>query len=472
MNRTKIIAAGIVVLLLATGAAIYFSMNHAREGVGKDTAAQGTDSTDRMQEDIPTQEDGEAESDAASVPAETLEPTPEPLKTEEIKVVNNSPEYDLSMVLTEDSLKKTSLALEYYYEGSGVVKTFDSTAIPEIEGIFENRAGNDSTEVSYRIVNAYLNVKLARVYFIVNGKGNVDSVQSDMYVIALADAKMKKIFSNMGKYGAMAFSKDGKYLGYSYNAPAGSKAIQESSFLEVIDCNTDELVIKNSRTKDGKIGTNMEPEAVYDYTFTAWYSNNTVRLKQKPVSEEKAAEAEVLYDISRNLILDKNGNVISFEKAAEAGETTKVTEGTKGAEGTEAGKPSTESTALKTLKDFYACLGSENDYPKAMELLDDSFSIKLAIFKQFGISELTKSDITAKDATMFSDMLKAASFDTVVSEESGDEAVTIYYYQNMALSTENQVRQPMSARVQKVEKGWKITLLQDADDTKPPFKSS
>ena len=457
MNRMKIIIPCIIILLLAAGAAIYFSMNNNKADTGKDIAAPGVENTDTKQEDSPLQENESTGLDTASVETEILQQIPEPLKTEEIKILNNSPEYELKMTLTEDSEKKTGLRLEYYYEGTGMVNTLDGKVLPEIEGIFEKRAENASESNTYMIEKAYLNTKLAKVYFVINGNGSNSMLQSDMYVISLSDAKTKKVFSNRGKYGGMTFSKDFRYLGYSYNDPPQSSVLQESSLLEIIDCNADDFVIKNSRTKDGKIGSNMKPGMVYDYTFAAWYSNNAVKLKQKPVLDEKAAEAEVLYDISRNLLLDKNGSVIGIEKKTDAGES---------------GKPPAESAAVKVLKDFYTCLGSENDYQKAMELLDETFSIKLEIFKQFGISELTKSDISTEDASFYSDMLKAASLDAIISEDSKDGTAKIYYYQIMELSTENQARQPMSAQIKKTENGWKITLLQDADGSKPPFTVS
>ncbi len=455
MNRMKIIIAGIVIFLLAAGAAIYIATN-ANKGAGdsKDIPAQGTKSTP---EDSGLQDSDRTEPDTSSVETE-LQQTPEPLKTEEIKVSNNSPEYDLKMTLTEDGEKKSSLRLEYYYGGTGTVNTLDSTVIPEIDEIFEKRAEKAPEDKSYRVEKAYLNTKLAKVYFIVNGNGNAGVVQSDMYVFSLADAKAKKVFSNRGKYGGMLFSKDYKYLAYSYNDSEESSVLQESSLLEIIDCSKDDFIVKNSRIKDDKkIGSNMKPESVYDYSFIAWDSNNTVKLKQKPVLDEKAAETDVLYDILKNLILGMDGMAINPEKNAGAGKSE---------------KPPAESDALKALKAFYTCLDSKNEYQKAMEFLDETFTIKLAIFKQFGISELSKSDISAEDADIYSDMLRAASFDIMVSEESKDKIVTIAYYQNMKLSEDNSVRQPMSAQIKKTEKGWKITLLQDADGSKPPFAST
>jgi len=457
MNRMKIITAFIIALLLIAGAAIYFSINNNNADLGKDIAAQGSENTETRPDESLLQQNDATESVTA---AEETEPpqTPEPLKNEEIKILNNSAEYDLKMTLTEDSQKKTGLKLEYYYEGTGVTNTLDSTAIPEIDGIFEKRNENTSKSSTYMIEKAYLNTKLAKVYFIINGNGSSGMLQSDMYVVSLSDASAKKVFSRRGKYGGMSFSKNFKYLGYSYNDPMESSVLQESSLVEIIDCNSDDFVIKDSRTvEDKKIGSNIKPDMVYDYTFVAWYSNNTVKLKQKPVLDEKAAETELLYDISRNLLLNLDGTVISNEKNEDAVETE---------------KPPVESEAARVLKNFYTCLGSENDYPKAMELLDETFTIKLEIFKQFGINELTKSDISAEDATFYSEMLKAASFDKIVNEDSKDGTAEIYYYQNMELSKDNQVRQPMSAQIKKTGNGWKIILLQDADDSKPPFAAS
>lgn len=454
MNRIKIITVCIIVIVLAASAALYLSSGINKADTADAIEARGQDNAG-SKDGSETQGSGNTASEASSTATEPTQ-TEGTLITEDIKIANNSPEYDLKMALTENSGKQTSIKLEYYYEGTGMSNTIDSMAIPEIEGIFEKRAESSEISNAYCIVTAYLNPKLAKAYLIINGNGSNGFMETAMYVVNLADTAVKKVFSGRGKYGQMYFSKDYKYLGYSYNDPLESSVLQESSLLEIINCYTDNFVVRNSRTNDNKkIGSNLKPDSVYDYVFSAWYSNKTVKLRQNSVLDQKSKLKEVLYDISKNLILNMDGSLVN---------AVKPTEGTSGSE-----KPPAESAALKALKDFYTYLGSENDYSKGMELLDESFSLKLDLLKQFGISELSKSDISVENASIYSNMLKAAKFEALVKEEFKDSEALIYYYQIMELSPGNQVRQPMSARIKKTGNGWKITAIEDTDGTKPPF---
>ena len=193
MKRMKIITVCIIILAVATGAAVYFYFINNKADTGKDIVALGTEA-DETQQDTSA-----AGSDETSGQTDIPQKTAEPLQTENIEISNNSPEYDLKMTLTEDNDKQVSLKLEYYYEGTGMVNTLDSTVIPEIKNIFEKRTEDSSNNTSYRIENAHLNSKLAKVYFVINGNGNSDMMQSDMYVVSLAHATIKKIFSNRGK---------------------------------------------------------------------------------------------------------------------------------------------------------------------------------------------------------------------------------------------------------------------------------
>lgn len=468
MNRTGITVVSIVIiLLLAAGAAVYYGMNRDRQTGVEHTATQAENSTGEQDAQLQNNEGTETETGETGPGGEETVQGVEVVLSEEIKLDNNSPEYDLKMSLVENGEGKTSIKLEYYYDGIGTVKFVHEEAVPEVREIFRKRTDGNASEGSYTIGKAWFNTRLGKVYFIINGEAVSGYAIADMYVITLGDGAARKIFSNRGRYKELSFSKDYRYLCYSYEDSPESSILQESILFEVIDCNIDELIIKNSRIKEVKIGSNINKEMVFDYTFKAWHSDSKVRLLQKPVSDVKLPEAEVLYDISGDLMLNLDGSVI--EEAKKPDETKPQQE--QGNEEAQVKANAESESALAVLKEFYGFLGSESEYEKAMDLLDETFVIKLAIFRQFGISELTKADITAEDAAFYSEILRAASFDTVAAEERKETEVTIYYYQSIELSPGNQVRQPMLAIVKKSEKGWKIALLQDADESQPPFKA-
>lgn len=452
MKRALIIA-GIAVFLLAAGVAVYFSLGPYLAGVVNDIPAKASPEAGGEQDTSAIQ----GNNPETSPQPDTESQTAEPVKTEEVKVENNSPEYDVKVTLVEDGSKQTSIKLEYYYEGAGTENTLDSTEIPEIDGIFEKRAENAENQAGFRIKGIWLNVKLSKLFMMINAEANNDMANTSLYSISLPDVSVKKLKSEFGKFGDISFSKDYKYLAYSFaDNPAGSR-LQESELLDVIDCGSDEFIVRNSRDKnEKKIGANIKSGTVYDYTFVSWNANNLVRLKQRPLDGKGAAQ-EVLYDISRNLILNLDGSVMGEAKPIQT------------PAGTEA--PPAASGASKTLKDFYAYLASEKDYSKAMELLDENFTLKLEMIKQFGIDALHKSDINEENASVYSDLLKAAKLDAVVKEDSKDGEAVIYYYQVMDLNSGTQIKQPMSAAMTKTGDGWRITLIQDADGNAKPFAS-
>ena len=474
MKRIKIaaVSAGIIVLMLAAGTAMYYGIKPDKQTDGDFRPSLASESNAVRQEGL--QEEGSTALQNAGGEAEKTQ-SKEPVRAEDIKIQNNSPEYDLRMSLEEGNGGRIAIRMAYYYNGSGTEIYIEDSAVPEIREIFRNRAESKSKDGVYIIENAWLNIKLGKVYFLVNGDGNSGYVKTDMYVVTLDnDAAVNKIFSSRGKYGAVFFSKDYRYLGYSYNYPPESSVLQETTLFEAIDCNTDQLIIKDSRIKGVKIGLNINKDTVYDYSFKEWHTANRVKLLQKPVPDTEKKEMEVLYDISTDIMYNKDGTKIEeIKKPAETQSSQETDKGNTHAVATDKNNSSDEGkTALSVLKEFYGFLGSESEYEKAMELLDETFVIRLIIFKQFGIDELTKKDISAEDAAFYSDMLKAASFDSIVAEESENEISAIYYYQSMELSPGNAIKQPMSAMMKKTGKGWRITLLQDADEGQPPFSES
>lgn len=456
MNRKKIILSLIILLLLATGVAAYTIMNPGSLGIGKDTDLQ-VDNTSQPSPTVLQSSAGTLQTETTAGTSE--EETPGIVRKDEIVVEYNSPEYDLNVTLYEDSSKAIFLKLEYYYEGEGRVNTFDGSAIPEIANIFAKRDEDSSKAEAYKVRTAYLNTKLAKVYLVINSGPSVGMPDTSLYEINLSDAKVKKIFSNTGKYTGMVFNKSYRYLVYSYNDPPESSVLQEASLFGALDCYTDKLTIKNSRSADGKrIGPNVEPKTVFDYTFSVWKSEDTVELIQKPVLKDKNGkriEKKVLYNITKNLFVNNDGSPVKTQTQVGPANVSV--------------KAPVESGALKTLKTFYTYLSNEKEYSKAMALLDDKFTFKMAILKSFGVDELVKSDIDVESATGYSDILKSSSIETIVKEEVKNGNTTIYYYQLMGSSTSTQIKSAMIVKIGKVAKAWKIISLQDGDATKPPF---
>lgn len=447
----------IILLLLAICAGVYFLMNsdflNKNSEKKQQDLANGTVQSQKAAMD-------ETSTVSSTIPTESAtsqENTYQIVRTEDIIIEYNTPEYDIKAAMFEDESKAVYLRFDYYLDGESRTVTLDSLVVPEIMDIFINRDANSDNIQGYRINSACLDTKLAKLYMTINGKGFNDMVEMSFYVFNLDDGTIKKIFTNTGKYGKMTFNKDYGFIAYSFDDPPESSILQETTLLEVVDCATDTMLVKNSRTADGeRIGPNIEPKTIFDFTFISWITEDVVKLKQKTVLKDKNGklnENDVLYDIKRNLFVNADGSAAKAESQTQE----------------DIPAHSAESGALKTLKAFYTCLSGEKEYPKAMALLDDKFTLKMEILKSFGVEELLKSDIDVQSATGFSDILKSSSIESIVKEQEKEGAVTISYYQNMNAGSGSQIRMAMAAVIKKAGKGWKIVSLQDADMTKPPF---
>jgi hypothetical protein len=141
--------------------------------------------------------------------------------------------------------------------------------------------------------------------------------------------------------------------------------------------------------------------------------------------------------------------------------TDKTGEIEKAAKGPDSTVKKGESEQVKLLKSFYSYLGSEEDYKKAMDLIDKDFIFKMDLLKQFGIEYILKSDFDAEDASMYSQLLKTAKFDTIAGEDSKDGVYTISYYHYLGQNSESQLRQLMVARMKKSDGLWKIISIEE-----------
>lgn len=472
MGRRSFIILISVAAILVIAAVVYFSGSHAVKNPGTFRTAQGTTVVDDIQGTAAGQEvteeasTGQAISKEASAGTSTQTGNTEQavsiLQDESIEVRYNTPEYDLKVSVYENSSKQTFIKLEYYKEGVSTITELDSTSIPEIRDIFEKRSSKNLNSDAYKVKYAYLNSKFTKLYLFINSDVTEDIAQISVYVVNLLDQSVKRLAATEGKFAIPAFNKDFSLLGYSWFDSPLSSVFQEKVLFDVIDCKSDDFIVKGSRDKAGnRIGTDRDAKTVYDYIFVSWKSNTAAILNQGTWPQNDAAaitakQVEVLYDINKNRFFNTDGSEIKPP------ENNPEKPGDK--------KVPVESEALKTLKSFYNYLASEKDYGKAMELLDPDFRLQFVLLQQFGVDYIVKSDIDVKEASIYGEILKAAKLDGIIKEEQKDGILTVYYYQSLALNADSQVRNPLSAQVKKSGGTWKITLIKDEDETKPPFK--
>lgn len=493
MNKMKAAVLSVVVVLLLAAVLVYFDARLISRVQQTTQDQQNTHTSDTGTGSIVNQTTGsEADSSLESTAlasSQTAIGVMEPevmIKTEEVIVNGDTPEYELKLKLCENSDKKTFIRLQYYLNGAGTVNDLDEGQMPELAGIFENREKESSNANAFKIGQALLNPVQSQLYLLIQGAPLGAYTQASFYLVELKDMSIKKLFSYPGLYGEMACNKDYRLLAYSFGDPPHLSSLQEDNLVEVFDCISGEYIIKSNRNKSGNImGSNSSPDYLYDYEFEAWHSVNILKLRQaarpKKDLDSGLTQTEVLYDIERDLLLNTDGSELKTT-AANSDTAMPAVTGAAGSanrdpnstgDKTETGSAinadadadvqgkSADSDQVKVLKSFYSYLAAENDYTKAMQLLDNDFRLRLDILKQFGAAEISKSDIDADSASAYSELLKAAKFDTISKEVTKDGICTVTYYQIIGLSTDSQLRQFMSAQLKKNGDVWKIILIED-----------
>lgn len=456
MKRKTVIISVLVVIFLVTAA--FILSRQLNDGRRQDEAevAEGTAATD---ESTPANETVGVEDKAAESQTEETGEQVRILYSEELKVINNSPEYDLRASVYKNSEKEAFLKFEYYYEGAGVEKLLGMEAVPELGSVVIQGDGQE-VQGDKKVKTVYLNVKFSKAYFIIEAASTSGFPETTLYVLNLKDQNVKKLFSHKGKFTDMFFTKNGKYIGCSYFDSPASSIFQERSLLEIVDCEKDEWIVTGSRDAEGnRIGTGRDPQLVYDYAFLSWHSNNTARLKEtafsKKDSTDKIKGQEVLYDVVKNIFLNPDGSPVTEGNSKPKPEETAVI---------------AESEAVKTFKTFYQYLGDGKQYDNAMALLDDEFKLQLEILKQFGVDELGKKDISAEGVALYAELLKAARLDSIVKEETTSAVSTIYYYQILSTGQGAEEKQPMIAQLKKVDNQWRLFSVKDGKINEKPFK--
>lgn len=383
--------------------------------------------------------------------------------TEEIEVGNNSPEFDLKAWLCVEEGGRTYLKLEYYVDGASAMQEYDQTLLPELKDLFFLRASLASTDSeAYQINRILLNPRHSKVYAVITGSAKLKGADVALYSLNLAEGTARRLVSLTGKISGLFLNRKMSYLGFSYAAAESQSISGEKSFLEIVDCAADSLVVHQNRDGKGKpIGQNRETKLAYDLELKAWKTDSVLQLlaETHPVAGNTPAGSgkpfELLYDLARNLFLNPDGTAMQPAAVTpKPGETP---------------QPS-KHEALDTLKLFYLYLASEKDYSKALDILDNDFRLELDLLKQFQVEELRKSDIDLDSASLFSDLLKSARMDMVVKEEAASsQETTLYYYQQISLDAQSQVKQALAATMRKNGGQWKILRIQEVDSSKAPF---
>ncbi len=404
------------------------------------------------------------------------------IKDEAVIVDGNTPEFELELKLAENTDKKTFLRLQYYLKGISVINELDNGELPELTGIFDNRDKERGNTEAFRIGQALLNPVHSQLYLRIHGAPLGAYTQASLYMVELNDMSVKKLFSYPGKYGKMALNKDFSLLVYSFGDPPHLSNLKEDNLVEVFDCADREYIIKGNRDKTGNVlGKNSSPEYLYDYEFLAWRTVDVLKLRQaarlKNDADSDMTQIEVLYDIQKNLLFNHDGSELKQTAAggvsvtpgspdrpgADISDTNAVMAGTGSAivadtntQGKTAG-----SEAENVIKSFYSYLAAENDYSKALQLMDDNFKLRLNILKQSGVDEISKRDISAEGVSLYSNLLKAAKLDTITKSEMKGGICKVTYYQILGLSADSQIRQLMSAQLKKTGNVWKIIIIED-----------
>ena len=437
------------------------------------------------------------------------------LRDELIKVDGNTPEYDMELRLCERADKKTFLELRYYLNGASVINDIDDAQIPELKEIFESRNSIGNKD-AYIVKQALLNPVYSQLYVLIYGSAVDKYTQASLYAININDTSVNKLMSYPGEYSQLSLNKDKSLMAYSFGDPPHMSQYQENFLIDFYDCKKAEYIIKSSRDASGSLmGSNSNPNYLYDYEFTSWSAPRTARLKQtvssKKEEESVLQQGDVLYDIDKNLIMNLDGSAQYIPAGAEGdptqqgeaapqndgtqqseavqqnngtkqgeaasgiGSTQNSTQSSKGNDGNTKETGSTikgadnnskkgESEQVKLLKNFYSYLGKEEDYRKAMELLDKDFVFRMELLKQFGVEYIIKSDFDAEDASMYSQLLKAAKFDTIAGEDLKDGICTINYYHFLGLNSDSQLRQLMIARMKKSDGLWRIISIEEGKE--------
>lgn len=403
------------------------------------------------------------------------------IESRSIAVTGNSPLYDLKIFLQKNKQGDSFLRFEYYHNGSSKSEVVDKSQIPELISIANKKQRTEPKEETVEIHNygvkaAWLNPVYEKVYLLVEGESLSTVTGAAIYSYNLNSLLVKKVFSRAGYYSDLFFTDNYKYLGFSYKITGVDSTSQEESFLQVVDCESDEMIITESRHLDGStIGKNRDKDLLYSYTFLGWKSNDTSELKETSVKKTgtnegnaRSVERKVRYNINEDLFMDENGRILEESNSSQNDFVVQNDDdtGTQESRGTqdEEGKD-LEDHPGKTLEKFYQYLSSDGTglYENAMDLLDDGFVLEMNMFKQFNISEVRKSDISLDNVSVYRELLKAAKLDSISGVITEGDTSSIDYIQSLAINEGQEFKQKLKAFLRRCEDGWKILSIKEVN---------
>jgi len=112
------------------------------------------------------------------------------------------------------------------------------------------------------------------------------------------------------------------------------------------------------------------------------------------------------------------------------------------------------------LTKFYSYSDSPDKYNEALTLLADDFTFKLSVLEQFGISELTKKDISGSQLSVYADLLMTAKIESIENEVRSEGICTITYYQKVEQEG-NIYRAKFMAVLKETDGKWLICSISD-----------
>jgi hypothetical protein len=119
-----------------------------------------------------------------------------------------------------------------------------------------------------------------------------------------------------------------------------------------------------------------------------------------------------------------------------------------------------ESEPVKALRKFYEYASSDILYKKAYDMLDENFFIRLGLFKQLGITEVEKADMSVEKFPQYSSLFKTAYLKSIQKEDTIKNNSTILYTHSYTLGDEEEeVIQTLVVTLKKIKSNWVLTSI-------------
>lgn len=389
------------------------------------------------------------------------------LKSEELPVKNNTPEFDVKAELRWDAKGSAKIYLLYYIDGGSQEREIESTDIPELAA-FSGSAGIETAKTSENtVIGIYLNAANSKLYFFIEGINGVAPLA--VYACSLKKNQVKMLFADTDIFMPVEpyFSKDGKYMAFNFR----KKGQLDPTSIYTSACDNDTRFQMDGKPlfQGGKTEAAGSVSAkVNDYNFISWQSASVMKirhiayqLQSDMTTVSGQNNKEVIFDIeSMAFVNSGTGENNGPDDTQNADDKAANSSGAKQESGN---APQAESSAMKTLRQFYTCL-ADSRYTDAMDMLDEDFKLQMKMFRQFGIAEVTKRDLDVREAGKeenfsYVALLKSSKIEKTVAEETRGNISVISYFQTMSAGEGEPVRIPLSASLKNYEGVWKFQSL-------------